>query len=401
MSKTPKLRFKEFSGDWEEKKLDEFLTESKIKGSTGAESKKLTVKLWGKGIIPKKETLQGSSETQYYIRKAGQLMYGKLDFLNCAFGIVPEHLDGYESTLDAPAFDIKNANGNFLLLKIIQKNFYKKYGEIADGSRKAKRVHVGTFLDMPITIPSLEEQEKIASFISLIDDKISLQGEKVEALKDYKKGMMQKIFSRELRFKDDEGRDYPEWEEKKLGDIANLTSSKRVFASDYVDEGIPFYRGKEITELKQNKKPNDILYITQEKYDDIKNNFGIPVKGDLLLTAVGTLGNSYVIKDDNPFYFKDGNLIWFKDIKEDVNFLNFILTSEKGQKKIIDSAIGSTQKALTIVELNKLKYEFPSLKEQRKIAKFLNGLESKVMKEQEKLDFLNEYKKGLLQQMFV
>ena len=119
------------------------------------------------------------------------------------------------------------------------------------------------------------------------------------------------------------------------------------------------------------------------------------------MTAVGTLGNSYVIKDDNPFYFKDGNLIWFKDIKEDVNFLNFILTSEKGQKKIIDSAIGSTQKALTIVELNKLKYEFPSLKEQRKIAKFLNGLESKVMKEQEKLDFLNEYKKGLLQQMFV
>ena len=70
-----------------------------------------------------------------------------------------------------------------------------------------------------INIPSKEEQEKIANFFSLIDNKISLQSEKIEALKDYKKGIMQKIFSRELRFKDDEGRDYPEWEERKLGDI--------------------------------------------------------------------------------------------------------------------------------------------------------------------------------------
>src|SRR5699024_3504432 len=81
-----------------------------------------------------------------------------------------------------------------------------------------KFIGLGMIRDLSILIPSIEEQEKIAFFFSLIDDKISLQGEKVEALKDYKKGMMQKIFSRELRFKDDEGRDYPEWEEKKLGD---------------------------------------------------------------------------------------------------------------------------------------------------------------------------------------
>ena len=71
---------------------------------------------------------------------------------------------------------------------------------------------------------SKEEQDKIANFFSLIDNKISLQSEKVEALKDYKKGIMQKIFSRELRFKDDEGRDYPEWEERKLGDICTFFS---------------------------------------------------------------------------------------------------------------------------------------------------------------------------------
>lgn len=106
----PKLRFKADDGsqfpDWEEHKIKEFVTESNILGHTGKEAKKLTVKLWAKGVVPKENVFSGSENTQYYIRHSGQLMYGKLDFLNCAFGIVPPELDGYESTLDAPAFDM-------------------------------------------------------------------------------------------------------------------------------------------------------------------------------------------------------------------------------------------------------------------------------------------------------
>ena len=76
---------------------------------------KLTVKLWGKGVVPKNEIYQGSEATKYYIRKAGQFIYGKLDFLHQAFGIIPDKLDGYESTLDSPAFDIaRNLNSSFL-----------------------------------------------------------------------------------------------------------------------------------------------------------------------------------------------------------------------------------------------------------------------------------------------
>lgn len=404
MSKTPKLRFKEFSGDWESNKLKELCSDFIVPMRDKPQVFDGNIP-WCRIEDIEGKYLNGTKSNQYVSKETVDNMNLKVNptgtlICSCSAAI------GNNAITTTPLI----TNQTFIGLVCENVNNEYLYYLMGTQKRNLEKIAGGTtipyisrkkFEEFNVIVPTIKEQEKIASFFSLIDDKISLQGEKVEALKDYKKGMMQKIFSRELRFKDDEGRDYPEWEEKKLGDIANLTSSKRVFASDYVDEGIPFYRGKEITELKQNKKPNDILYITQEKYDDIKNNFGIPVKGDLLLTAVGTLGNSYVIKDDNPFYFKDGNLIWFKDIKEDVNFLNFILTSEKGQKKIIDSAIGSTQKALTIVELNKLKYEFPSLKEQRKIAKFLNGLESKVMKEQEKLDFLNEYKKGLLQQMFV
>ena len=193
--KVPELRFAGFADDWEEHKVGNFLSESKIKGSDGSVSKKLTVKLWRKGIVPKEEIYKGSSATQYYIRLAGQFMYGKLDFLNQAFGILPNELDGYESTLDSPAFDFKDGiNPNFFLEYVCRENFYKYQGNIANGSRKAKRIHADTFFDMPITIPNFEEQQKIGSFFKQLDDTIALHQRKLDLLKEQKKGFLQKMF---------------------------------------------------------------------------------------------------------------------------------------------------------------------------------------------------------------
>ena len=193
--KVPELRFAGFADDWEEHKVGNFLSESKIKGSDGSVSKKLTVKLWRKGIVPKEEIYKGSSATQYYIRLAGQFMYGKLDFLNQAFGILPNELDGYESTLDSPAFDFKDGiNPNFFLEYVCRENFYKYQGNIANGSRKAKRIHADTFFDMPITIPNFEEQQKIGSFFKQLDDTTALHQRKLDLLKEQKKGFLQKMF---------------------------------------------------------------------------------------------------------------------------------------------------------------------------------------------------------------
>ena len=205
----PKLRFKADDGsafpDWEEHKIKEFVSESNIIGHTGKDAKKLTVKLWAKGVVPKENIFAGSEKTQYYIRHAGQLMYGKLDFLNCAFGIVPPELDGYESTLDSPAFDVHDISDKFLLSYITRKSFYKKNGDIANGSRKAKRIHPDVFGEMDIYVPSLPEQQKIADLLSSYDEKISIQRERVESLERRKKGLLQKIFSQEIRFKAEDG----------------------------------------------------------------------------------------------------------------------------------------------------------------------------------------------------
>ncbi len=184
-----------------------------------------------------------------------------------------------------------------------------------------------------------------------------------------------------------------EYISKKLSDISELTSSKRIYLSDYVNDGIPFYRGKEITELKANKDVSDLLYITKEKYNEIKTKYGVPEKNDILITGVGTLGNIYRVTNENPFYFKDGNLIWLKNIKENSKYIEYNL--EKNKRKILDSAIGSTQKALTIVGLSKLEFSFPSLNEQTKVSNFLSLLDKKIELQSKKIEDLKLFKKGL------
>ncbi|WP_347980071.1 restriction endonuclease subunit S [Limosilactobacillus allomucosae] len=190
----PALRFKGFTEKWEQRKPKNYLRESRILGSTGVDAKKLTVKLWGKGVVEKKESISGSNNTRYYIRHAGQLMYGKLDFLHAAFGIVPKELDKYESTADSPAFDIIDGNPKFLLEFFLRKEFYLRNGQRANGSRKAKRIHEKDFLEMPILVPYKSEQTKIGNLINSLDRTITLHDKKIQYLKQLKRGLLQKMF---------------------------------------------------------------------------------------------------------------------------------------------------------------------------------------------------------------
>lgn len=184
-----------------------------------------------------------------------------------------------------------------------------------------------------------------------------------------------------------------------MGEIADLTSSKRVHAQDYVDSGVPFYRGKEISELREHKPVSEVLYITEEKYKEMAKLYGSPQVGDLLITAVGTIGNTWVV-DNVPFYFKDGNLIWFKNIKCNPNYLDYVLSSDDGQKKIDVSAIGSNQKALTMVKLTELKFMFPNDDEQVKIADYFCSLDHLITLHQRKCEETKKLKKYMLQKMF-
>ena len=165
-----------------------------------------------------------------------------------------------------------------------------------------------------------------------------------------------------------------------LDQLCIVGSSKRVHLSDYVQQGIPFYRSKEVIELSSGKNISEQLFISSEKYSKIKSKFPVPQENDVLITAVGTIGEILVVKDPN-FYFKDGNLIWLRNINFeiiDIDYLYYFLKSDLFQKTIKYNNIGAVQKALTIDFLKTVKITLPSLDNQRKLISILKSIDKKL-----------------------
>ena len=167
----------------------------------------------------------------------------------------------------------------------------------------------------------------------------------------------------------------------KIENLCTVRSSKRIFANQYTNDGIPFYRGKEITLLSLGQKISDLLYINDKAYDDIKIN-GVPKENDILITAVGTIGSVWLIDHNAPFYFKDGNIIWLSFINADIvlpKYLKYLLTSSAFQRKIEEISIGSNQKALTIDALKKQEIEVPILNIQQHIVDITKNIIKEVI----------------------
>jgi type I restriction enzyme S subunit len=170
------------------------------------------------------------------------------------------------------------------------------------------------------------------------------------------------------------------YEHYKLQDIVEVTSSKRIHLADYVKDGIPFYRSKEVIERANGNNVSTELYITHKQYDEIKRKHGSPQKNDILLTSVGTLGKAFLVEDGDEFYFKDGNLTWFRNYDQKVlpDYIFYWIKSPITQQKLDEISIGSTQKALTISGLKSLQIALPSLKQQKKIVSIIKNIDHKI-----------------------
>ncbi len=194
-----------------------------------------------------------------------------------------------------------------------------------------------------------------------------------------------------------------DWKEFRFGEVCEVTSSKRVFLSDYVKEGVPFYRSKEVIEKFNGNEISVELYISKEQYQKFKSKFGVPLKDDILLTSVGTIGVPYKVKENEFFYFKDGNLTWIKKYKKDIDpsFLFQWIRSEIGQKTIQQNLIGSSQPALTIDAIKKLKIHLPSITAQRRIASILSAYDDLIEVNNQRIKLLEETARELYKEWFV
>ena len=249
-----------------------------------------------------------------------------------------------------------------------------------------------------IPLPPLPEQQRI---VAILDETFSaIDKAKANAEQNLKNA--KELFESYLQGVFENGNN--DWEVKCLDELGTITSSKRIYKSEYVKEGVPFYRTKEIKELSNGNPITLELFISRDRYEQIKKSFGVPQIGDLLMSAVGTIGEIMVIENEDEFYFKDGNIVWFKDFQRlDTNYLKYALTAFV--EKIKSLAIGSAYSALTIEKLNKYEIAFPKTKEeQQTIVRQLDALRAETQKleavYQKKIADLEELKKSILQKAF-
>jgi len=184
---------------WPPVKISDLIRESRIKGSNGSNARKLTIRLYGRGIVASSDR-GGSEATNYYVRKAGQFAYSKLDCLNGAFGIIPPHLDGYETTLDLPTFDfVGDVDPSWFLKTVARPSFYGRFKFAAIGSRKANRVPTEEFLATRLSLPPLAEQRAIAKVLGTVEEAIAKIEALIVALVDAKHATMREMLTRGVR----------------------------------------------------------------------------------------------------------------------------------------------------------------------------------------------------------
>ncbi len=191
-----------------------------------------------------------------------------------------------------------------------------------------------------------------------------------------------------------------DWTYKKLGDLFDIGSSKRVYESQWKNAGVPFYRAREIVKLSRDGYVDNDLFIDEELYEKYANKYGIPKCGDLMVTGVGTLGVCYIVRENDKFYFKDGNILWFKS-KEGTNpfYVNYAFKSNYLRQQI-ENCNGATVGTFTIVRAKKTTIPVPPVAEQERIVAELDLLSGIIEKKKEQLKAYDQLAQSIFYTMF-
>ena len=287
-------------------------------------------------------------------------------------------------------FDKCEVDKSFFVHQV--QNILEKAASSAHGATM-KHLTKPVFDALPFYLPPLEEQRRIAALLDKVSDLIAKRRAQLDKLDLLVKARFVEMFGDPLL---DSGK-YPK---VPLGSLAEVGSSKRIFEKEYVSEGVPFYRTKEIVELSKGNRITTELFITRERYDEISREYGVPQTGDLLISAVGTIGVIWIVDGKNDFYFKDGNLLRVVTSEKFVPiYLKHLLESLIGAYKL-EMPSGTAYAALTISALKELLvYEVP-IAEQEQFAIFVEQIDKSKLTIQQSLDKLETLRKSLMQEYF-
>lgn len=258
-----------------------------------------------------------------------------------------------------------------------------------------KYIKLGNIANAQFPLPELDKQRKITETLDKVSDLIAKRKQQLEKLDLLVKSRFIEMFG-------DPVYNTKHWDIVLLSSIFNISSSKRIYQNELVDSGIPFFRISDIIKKIHAEKCTPELFISVEKYDELKKQSLVPKPGDILITSRGTLGECYVISDNDKFYFQDGMISWLYNMSDKANVIYitelFKLSSFRKQIEIIPS--GSTVNYLSIARLRQLNIMLPPIELQNRFSEFVKQTEKTKTIINQSLEKLETLKKALMQEYF-
>ena len=386
----PKLRFKEFTDEWKQTPLKNIIYSNIIEApKPTTDYIRLGIRSHCKGTFHELVKIENIlSADKMYIVPKNNLILNITFAWEQAIAITDDNDEGKYISNRFPTFAFKdNQLPTFYKYIIPQKRLKYDLNVASPGGAGRNRVlNKKLFLSIPVNIPLLKEQEKISKFLTTVDKKITNLKNTITSLENQKKGLLQQIFSQKLRFKDENGNNYPNWEKKKLEDISNITMGQSP-DSDFVNTekiGTPFLQGNaEFT----NKYPIEKYWCT--KPQKIAN------PTDILLSVRAPVGAINIA--NKKFCIGRG----LSAISFNCNKLFGKYNLEFNLFQLIKKSQGSTFSSINKKDISEVILFIPCLEEQTKIADFLSAFDRKLDNQKAQLEHWKQIKKGLLQQMFV
>jgi len=401
----PQLRFPEYSANWSQRLLSDFL----IPTLREIEKPKVNYLAIGlrshcKGTFQKPDSDPSKIAMEKLFRvKENDLIVNITFAWEGAIAIVKENDEGGLVSHRFPTytFDTNITSHHFFKHQFINKRFRYLLDLISPGGAGRNRVmSKKEFVKLKVPLPSVGEQQKIAAFLTAVDNKIEQLSKKQALLGSWKKGLMQQIFSQAIRFKADDGSAFPVWEEKNIVELAKtsigLVTSMTPY---YVDKGVPLIRNNDIF---QNKIRKEKLIRLDYEFDQLNKNRRL-FTNDIVTVHTGNIGASAVIDEElngcQGFATLNTRIKNQNEISS--SFLCWYYNSTRNIKYALSMATGDGRSNYNLKDFNKATIPVPSLPEQTKIAAFLTAADNKIEQVGKQLDESKQFKKALLQQMFV